>query len=266
MAVAFLRGSTLALAALLLGSCSTPNTQYQTDPNTVRVAGSAYLEGASKYRLRAIEFDEQGIRWSNEQRSSALAAIRDTARSPLLIVFIHGWHHNARPNDTDLQSFDRLLVKLAENKAAVGADIVGVYIGWRGLSAPRETDVTGLLRYTSFYSRKHATDRLAGIGLTQTLYELGNAAHRRGGHAIFVGHSFGGRILERAIAQSLVGQSSGAGGGRAVRPSADLTLLLNPAAEALGSRELKLALQNWEGRTPPIISLTSRNDSATGFA
>ncbi|MEP6821457.1 MAG: hypothetical protein ABI946_03825 [Chthoniobacterales bacterium] len=266
MAVTFFRSHALVLTAFLTGSCATPNAQYQTSANTVLVAGSSYREGVSKYRLRAIEFDEQGIRWSNEQRSSALAAIRDTSRSPLLIVFIHGWHHNARPNDTDLQSFDRLLAKLSDNKAAVGADIVGVYIGWRGLSAPRETDVTGLLRYTSFYSRKHATDRLAGIGLTQTLYELGNAAHRRGGHAIFVGHSFGGRILERAIAQGLIGQSSGADGGRAVQPPADLTLLLNPAAEALGSRELKLALQNWEGRTPPIISLTSRNDSATKLA
>ncbi len=209
--------------------CSTPNAQYQTDPGTVTVAGSNYREGQSKYRLRAIEFDEQGVRWSNEQRASALAAIRDTPRAPLVIVFIHGWHHNARPNDTDLQSFDRLLAKLAENKAAVGADMVGVYIGWRGLSVPRETDLTGTMRYLSFYSRKNATNRLAGIGLTQTLYDLGNAAHRRGGHAIFVGHSFGGRILEHAIAQGLIGQSSGASGSAAVRPPADLTLLLNPA-------------------------------------
>ena len=266
MVAAFIRRASFALALLVAAGCSTPNAQYQQDPGTVTVAGSDYHEGASKYRLRAIEFDEQGVRWSNEQRSAALAAIRDAPRQPLLIVFIHGWHHNARSDDNDLKSFDRLLAKLSANKAAVGAEIVGVYIGWRGLSAARSSDVTGLLRYASFYSRKHATDRLAGMGLTQTLYDLGNAAHRRGGHAIFVGHSFGGRILERAIAQGLIGQSSGSGGGVDVRPPADLTLLLNPAAEALASRELKLALQNWEGATPPIISLTSRNDSATKIA
>lgn len=162
----------LALVFLLAG-CSTPNAQYQMDPGTVAVARSDYHEGTSKYRLRAVEFDEQGLRWSNAQRASALAAIRDAPRPPLVIVFIHGWHHNASPKDTDLISFDRLLAKLADNRAAVGADIVGVYIGWRGLSAPRETDFTGVLRYLSFYSRKHATDRLAGIGLTQTLYDLG---------------------------------------------------------------------------------------------
>ncbi len=266
MEASFLRRCALGLAVSFATACETPNRQYQTNPATVKVAGSAYTETGSGYRLRAIEFDEQGIRWSNEQRSSALAAIRDVPRRPLLIVFIHGWHHNADPKDTDLQSFDRLLATLAKNRAAVGADIVGVYIGWRGLSAPRATDPGGVRRYLSFYSRKHATDRLAGIGLTQTLYDLGHAAHHRGGHAIFVGHSFGGRILERAIAQGLVGQSSGASGSALVRPPADLTLLLNPAAEALASRELKLALQNWEGRTPPIISLTSRNDSATKLA
>ena len=254
---------------VLIAGCTTPNVQYQKDPGTVSVAGSDYREGQSKYRLRAVEFDEQGVRWSNEQRSSALAAIRDSKRNPLVIVFVHGWHHNASPKDTDLKSFDRLLAKLAENKAAVGADIVGVYVGWRGLSTPRELDWTGLgwaARHAGFYSRKHATERLAGMSLTQTLYDLGNAAHRRGGHAIFVGHSFGGRILERAIAQGLIGQSAGSSGGVSVRPPADLTLLLNPAAEALTARELKLALQNWGGNTPPIISLTSRNDSATKLA
>ncbi len=270
MAAAPQRGAfLLLLAAAVLTGCGTPNKQYQADSGAVTVAGSRGQEGAGAYRLRAIEFDEQGVRWSNEQRASALAAIRDASRRPLLIVFIHGWHHNARSDDTDLKSFDRLLATLSANKAAVGAEVVGVYIGWRGLSTERAWDWTGIgwaARHASFYSRKRATDRLAGIGLTQTLYDLGNAAHRRGGHAIFVGHSFGGRILERAIAQGLVGQSSGASGNTAVRPPADLTLLLNPAAEALPTRELKLALQNWGGRTPPIISLTSRNDSATKLA
>ena len=266
MARAFTRWSVLASCAWAFAACSTPNKQYQTDAATVSVHDSDYVEGKSNYRLRAIEFDEQGVRWSGAQRSSALAAIREARRNPLVIVFIHGWHHNASPKDDDLRSFDRLLAKLAQNKAAVGADIVGVYIGWRGLTAPRESDLSGMLRYASFYSRKRATDRLAGMGLTQALYELGGAAHARGGHAIFVGHSFGGRILERAIAQGLIGQSAAAGSSAAVRPPADLTLLLNPAAEALTARELKLALQNWRGNTPPIISLTSTSDSATKLA
>jgi hypothetical protein len=271
MSAALLRSAAFVTIVVLVSACGTPNAQYQTDPNTVSVAGSNYHEGQSKYRLRAIEFDEQGVRWSSEQRAAALKAISSpgSGRQPLVIVFIHGWHHNSQSTDTDLQSFDRLLAKLADNRAAVGADIVGVYIGWRGLSSPRAWDWTGIgwaARHASFYSRKHATERLAGMSLTQTLYDLGNAAHRRGGHAIFVGHSFGGRILERAIAQGLIGQSSGSSGGASVRPPADLTLLLNPAAEALSARELKLALQNWGGRTPPIISLTSRNDSATKLA
>jgi hypothetical protein len=257
MAPGFVRCLALGVIAVIAAGCSTPNKQYQTNAGTVTVDGSDYVEGESPYRLRAIEFDEQGVIWDRAQRTSALAAIRESRRRPLVVAFIHGWHHNASPKDKDLQSFDRLLAKLAQNKAAVGADIVGVYIGWRGLTAPRESDVTGMLRYASFYSRKRATDRMAGMGLTQVLYELGHRAHARGGHAIFVGHSFGGRILERAVAQGLIGQAAGSGG-TAVRPPADLTLLLNPAAEALTARELKLALQNWGGKTPPIISLTSR--------
>ena len=231
-------------------------------------SGELYNEAAAHYRLRAIEFDEQGLSWNSAQKQAALKIIR-VANAPLVIVFIHGWHHNADARDADLRSFNRLLFRLKNNTSPVKAPLIGVFIGWRGLSFPKAFDWTGIgwaARHASFYSRKHATGRIAGPNLTATLYELGTAAHGRGGQVIFVGHSFGGRILEKAVAQALVGQTADPDKEKEVRPPADLTLLLNPAAEALTARELKLALRHWRGTTPLIVSLTSTGDSATGPA
>ncbi len=128
----------------------------------------------------------------------------------------------------------------------------------------------GLLRHASFYTRKHATDRIGRPNLTELLYLLGTATHQQGGHVIFVGHSFGARILEKAVGQAFVGQVA-AGGSSVVVAPADLTLLINPASEALTARELKFGLRNWTGTangipTPAVVTIGSKADSATGVA
>jgi len=72
----------------------------------------------------------------------------------------------------------------------------------------------------------------------------------------------GGRVLEKALAQALVGQTAGDSGAEVILP-ADLTLLINPASEAITARRLKLALQNWSQPSPAIISVTSVGDTDT---
>ena len=97
----------------LIGGCATRNSAYQ-DPATGRVTLAARDKSSDNqpYRnLRAIEFDEQGDLFDRRQRSSALSMIR-SAKDPLLIVFIHGWHNNAAPDCQNLQSFNRLLINL----------------------------------------------------------------------------------------------------------------------------------------------------------
>jgi hypothetical protein len=254
---------------LCVAGCAAPNRQYQGS-GVVSISTGGPVDGVSPYRLCAIEFDEQGIPWNYQQRRAALSAVRQSGGRPLLIVFIHGWQHNASARDTDLVTFNRLLDRLTASGGLPGrTKVVGVFIGWRGLSGVRELDWTGIgwaARQFSFYSRKNKTDKIAGVGLTQTLYDLSSAARAEGGNVVFVGHSFGGRILEKAVAQALIGQTAGSAGGSTVMTPADLTLLINPASEALNARQLKIALQNWRGRTPPVVSLTSTNDLATGLA
>jgi hypothetical protein len=183
---------------------------------------------------------------------------------------LHGWHNNAAEDCENLQSFNQLLQRLDNQikPPAGGAkrEVMGVYIGWRGLAIDRGWDKTGIgwaARYFSFYSRKGETERVAGIPLQQTLCTLSAEAHKRGGRVVFVGHSFGARILERVTGQILVGQTA-LNPDKSVVPPADLTLLLNPASEAIYARRLKLALQAWPFQTPAIVSITSLGDTATG--
>ncbi len=142
------------------------------------------------------------------------------------MIFIHGWHNNARPDNGNLQSFNQLLKQLAKRVNTEDTEVMGVFIGWRGLAIERQWDKTGigwLARHLTFYSRKDDTDLVAGIPLTKSLYSLASEAHARGGRVIFIGHSFGGRILEKALAQAIVGQTAadpGAGGHPACRSDA----------------------------------------------
>jgi hypothetical protein len=260
-----LRNVFAVFCAVAIAACATPNKQYQRAGSVEIAPSPRYADNSPYPKLSAIEFDEQGDIWTSSQLYAAQRMIKRSAKRPLLLVFIHGWHNNARANNENLQSFNRLLKQIAEPGKLRDHEVQGVYIGWRGLAIERTWDKTGvgwLARYLSFYSRKNDTDLVAGIPLTSALYTLASDAHSKGGRVIFIGHSFGGRILEKALAQALIGQTSAYPRIKVTLP-ADLTLLINPASEAITARRLKLALKDWSEKTPAIISVTSKGDTAT---
>lgn len=143
-----------------------------------------YEDNTPYEKLCAIEFDEQDAIWKPTQVHAARSLIRNSARKPLLVVFIHGWHNNAHPGNGNLQSFNQLLKQLAK-RADGDTEVMGVFIGWRGLAIERQWDKTGigwLARYLSFYSRKNDTDLVAGIPLT-------SARRRSSANAMKMGNS-----------------------------------------------------------------------------
>ena len=63
------------------------------------------------YDLAFVEFDDQGELWSNRQVLAADQLIREASASEqgiILNVFIHGWQHNASPNDKNVAGFESL--------------------------------------------------------------------------------------------------------------------------------------------------------------
>ena len=153
-----------------------------------------------KYRLSFVEFDEKGDFWDRGQLAIAASRIKHSPKPVLLVVFIHGWHHNAadRPENTknpgDVQTFKCLLSQLAVSESTRGLDVHGVYLGWRGRL------VQGPLDYVTFLGRKGAATRIAGTPVTETIFELIRQARRRAPGAsktVVIGHSFGALVLEK---------------------------------------------------------------------
>jgi pimeloyl-ACP methyl ester carboxylesterase len=215
-----------------------PNKQHQTF--------HGFMTGAP-YELAIVEFDDQGRCYDRgqmdavAQRLEALAPYDppQAGQDVILVVFVHGWQHNARSDDDNLTAFRALLretVEYEKSATAQGAEprpVLGVFVGWRGLSDYGLGDVVA---DATFWGRQAAGQRVA-VGSVRELFgrlrHYRNRQQKRNGNPllVIVGHSFGGMIVFSALAQSLI-QAASAPVGMLTPEFADLVLLVNPAIEA----------------------------------
>ena len=227
------------------------------------------------YRLSFVEFDEKGDFWDRRQLGKANEKIRHAEKPVLLVVYIHGWHHNANDrkpggkNPGDVETFRCLLSELATSESTRRLQVHGVYLGWRGRL------IQGPLDYLTFLDRKGAATRVAGTPVTETIFELIRQARKQSSQSkcIVIGHSFGALVLEKAMSQALAGSilsQDVQSHGQAFNAPADLILLVNSAAESIYAKELSdmFVRTSHRGQVSPerplLISITSESDSATG--
>jgi hypothetical protein len=224
------------------------------------------------YELRVIQADDVGSLWSVPDANEVLAHIADTVQehNAFIVVFIHGWHHNADPDDDNLLAFRDKLAQIAAQLHQPGQSqvrqrltgeaetrVIGVYVGWRGRSLP------GVLDYATMWWRKAAAERVGDgdarefIERLQRIYLRTNTRARvRAGEPlrhqmglVTIGHSFGGQVLlkavGRALEQDLIPRAPALPDELGPRPPpgttpehepidsfGDLNVLLNPATEA----------------------------------
>jgi hypothetical protein len=245
---------------------------------------------ADEYRLGFVEFDDQGQLRHREQMEAVLNSYYPIAAQDdvLMVLFIHGWHHNAGPGDTNIQEFRKLLQKVAriENADAGKSDhkprkVLGVYVGWRG-----ESITVPLLNDTTFWERKNTAHNVGLQGVTELLLKLEEIVNVKAGmetenpkplnsRFVVIGHSFGGAVLFTALQQVMAdrfidsrpnktwsGDAQGFG---------DLVVLMNPAFEAMRFATLyDISQQNcrryFPSQPPRLAILTSKKDYATRFA
>jgi hypothetical protein len=289
------------MALLIIFSMGCYHHRYQTTPGVAKVS----LPQDSKlpkpddpktpWRLAAIEFDEQGDSWSDrddnggktadqlEGAVQAMEALKNGASQLNLLVFIHGWHHNADPNDGNLSGFRDLVAEVARESAR---PTMGVFVGWRGKILP------GYLDYpTTYWGRHTAAQRVGGIRCTEALFRLSKEARKNLDDVtvVLIGHSFGARVLETAlgpsVAASLAGwgnpslksgatQSSGDANPIHLFPF-DLAVLVNEASEAKQGSQILAALkeekfprlvdEETQKEFPFMVNVTSTRDKATGM-
>jgi hypothetical protein len=212
-------------------------------------------------------------------RLDALAP-EDAARGEdvILIAFVHGWKHDARSDDENLSAFRTLLnetvayEKKATEAGAKPRPVLGVFVGWRGLS---DFGLGDAIANATFWGRQAAAQRVAVGSVRELFGRLRHYRNRRrkdGGNPLLAiaGHSFGGMIVYSALAQSLI-QAATAPLGKMTPEFADLVLLANPAIE--GARYLPIydlaTSAAFKARTtkqlPIFICAQADNDQSVGL-
>lgn len=233
-------------------------------------------EDGDGYTLFTVEFDDQGWFHQDAQRDALFRYLDQTKDQDfLIIVFIHGWKHNALPDDENLLSFHTLLREARQSEVqrpppSGPRRVLGVYISWRGL-----TWTWPVLRELTFFGRKATAGRVA-VGSTREilarlkLFQDGRQPPSGGEpqtRLILVGHSFGGLILFSAVSEYLI---EGAAAPGAIKPFGDLVILVNPAFEAARYQPLHTVVANRSDydayQRTCFIAITATNDWATGLA
>jgi hypothetical protein len=223
------------------------------------------------YAMAIVEFDDQGVCYDRQQMHALAAALPPLrGQGAVILVFVHGWKHNGRSDDSNLESFRKILAQTSLD--APGRPVLGAFVAWRGLSwyGPAFLPVEN----ATFWSRKQAALRVA-LGsvreLLGRLREFRNDQVDKPGEPVLVivGHSFGGLIVYSAVAQSLI-EAAATQQGRVVPSFANLVLLVNPAFEAARYLPVFEQIKDNDGfvpnQAPVFVSVTARNDEATRLA
>src|SRR5437588_11379921 len=137
-------------------------------------------------------------------------------------------------------------------------------MGWRGKLTPLP-----VLKELSFWSRKATAERLASNYDCYDAIASSSEESRKHGtgrqYTVLLGHSFGGLIVERAVAHAINAEIHGHADADRSMPG-DLKIVVNPAAYSSLARQLIAALysRKTEGARPLFVSITSTGDWATG--
>lgn len=254
----------LLLSLACVASCA-PHKQFQKEWPHTQVTDSSGTERQAKH-VAVVEVDSSGTFWDAKQLDAAVDFVKGKNK-PLLVTFVHGWRHNAKPDDQDFIQFNQFIEQL--NKKNLGGHTVcGLYVGWHGATVNEHVKgmkwVTSASAVFSFWRVKRGTDRVCTKpDVSQILNQTAAAAWGKGGKVALIGHSFGGRIVEQIYGVSASGQS---GDLDSFKPVADLAVLINPASESLTARNIKLSLKKWNREYPLIAAIGATNDGANGKA
>jgi hypothetical protein len=265
----------IAPVLILLQGCQVPLQPYrlqqpaiavapepQNDPAIAPVKKDQDCVAASvPVCLAFLEIDDMGELWDKGELDTALSVIRRANNAgqgdPVVLTFVHGWKNNAAPDNGNVAGFKvalRDIYGALERKRPV----IGIYIGWRG-NLIRST--WPVAQQFSYYNREAAATRIPGASLSSALTEIATRTHEnRRALAIFIGHSFGGLLLERAISEataSEIAQSAiyaheaaelATGSAEAAEKSrlaaaatdarADLVIFINPAGAATEAKPM----------------------------
>lgn len=287
-------GVIAVLLATFIAGCA-PNQIYRSEFSLCSVSATSNCDEHSvqlhnagadgEYTLGFVEVDDQGQLRDRKQMQAVLdtyyaAAAKD---SLLINVFVHGWQHDASPEDANVASFKKSLERLSKIEAQLATlqkrparKIAGVYVGWRGKSI----SIPGL-NLVTFWDRKATALEVGYMSIAELFLKLEEISNVRNAweppvksRLVIMGHSFGGQAVYSATAQILASRFIDSREHKTVQDTAkgfgDLVVLLNPAFEALRFAPLydmsSTRCSYFAEQRPRLAILTSETDYATKIA
>ena len=186
-------------------------------------AAVASIEHHPNFLLGVIEFSDEGLAWSEEQRTKVLEEVKAAANGvddkgqhlqgaehqdgAILVTFVHGWQHNASLCDDNVACFRRVLdylgreeVRYSEAVHREPRKVIGLYLGWRGLlycGSPAT--------FTSIWNRKSIDEHLGNFQARTVINQVLRIytdlrQHHPKSRLIMAGHSLGAGVLYSAVA------------------------------------------------------------------
>lgn len=207
--------------------------------------------------LFVLEFQEDGGLLNERPLDIMKERISALDRPGYLFIYIHGWKYNAYPDGGNLRNFNGFLETMQHQPPFLDAPIIGLYLGWRGQSVePRIPLVGTILHQLSYSGRQNVADAIGDADdFRQSVSQIADYAANHNVDTVLMGHSLGGRILERAAL---------ADGDSSSLLNSTLAILINPASDRDSSQQLQEQLLDSE--RPVIASLGARNDLAIRHA
>ncbi len=289
-----------ALGLILLMTACASNVMYRSDydictyeatidchENALQVHAPDKLD---EYHLGFVEYDDQGQLRDPAQMQNVLGEFQRLAAADdvLLISFVHGWHHSAKPEDGNIESFREMLGNVSimegigsKQQGRKKRKVIGLYIGWRGdsITVPY---VSGL----TFWERKNTAHDVGQQGVTEVFLKLEEIVNVKKGidqsvpqpsnsRLVVIGHSFGGAVVYTSLQKILADRFIDSRANKTFQGDAsgfgDLVVLMNPAFEAMRFGTLyDLSQQScrryFSTQLPKLAILTSEADYATRYA
>ncbi|AMK74990.1 MULTISPECIES: hypothetical protein [Methylomonas] len=262
----------LLFAMLLLLSACAPKEYFRTEIRTTPCLANAGADCSAAnlvvnpqddYTLGFVEFDDDGRFYDQRQADALLKCLQDSKQPQYVVLYTHGWHHNAKDSDNNVRRFKESLrdIKLRNPQYRV----IGVYLGWRG-----ETVETPWLRALTFWGRRAVSEQLGQKQFLDFLLNVETVVKHDAdpdNRLLTIGHSLGASVILNAL-QPVWMQRLQQGRGDQAR-FGDLVLLVNPAVEARRFADLRAvvrrvaATKHLEHTNPLVVVASSEADNIT---
>ncbi|MCX7096332.1 MAG: hypothetical protein NTV43_00320 [Methylococcales bacterium] len=248
-----------------------PEGYYRTQISSVPCrlncdSASLIVNSEHEYALGFVELDDQGQFYDRGQVEVLLNWLKQASQPQYVILFVHGWHHNANDNDFNVRRFKDALKDVKTHNP--GHRVTGIYVGWRG-----ETFSVPWLRALTFWDRKQVSEEVGRNALLDFLLRveaLVKSEPHTQNRLLSVGHSLGASVLFNALHPVLLQ--------RLVQPVdhsvrsgyGDLVVFVNPAFEAMRFSAIRAAAQRYSQefgysrqQNPLLMVATSEADTTT---